>query len=203
MPPTRPANTIRSSASPLTDPRLTTPFATVAATSTERKAPTRFRVAESATATFGRSAPVAMEVAIAFPVSWKPFVKSKARAVTTTTKRTTSSAVTTELCVSKAQKYSEQPANRRCASPHSAITSHDGPGTVATLTSICRCVGPHSSVSLTGTGSRAGVDARYGPRHRELIVPVTEVRGGRWWDDGGGRGAPCPPSLPKQSICLT
>ena len=33
----------------------------------------------------GRSAPVAIDVAIALAVSWKPFVKSKARAVTTTT----------------------------------------------------------------------------------------------------------------------
>ncbi len=41
----------------------------VRATSTERKAPTRLRMAEKATATFGLSAPVAMDVAIAFPVS--------------------------------------------------------------------------------------------------------------------------------------
>ncbi len=34
--------------------------------------------------TNGFSAPVAMEVAIALAVSWKPLVKSKARAVTTT-----------------------------------------------------------------------------------------------------------------------
>jgi hypothetical protein len=38
-----------------------------------------------ATATFGRSAPVAMDVAMAFAVSWKPFVKSKTSAVATTT----------------------------------------------------------------------------------------------------------------------
>ena len=54
---------------------------TVMATSTERKAPTRFRTPASTTAVFGLSAPVAIEVAIAFPVSWKPLVKSKARAV--------------------------------------------------------------------------------------------------------------------------
>jgi hypothetical protein len=33
----------------------------------------------------GRSAPVAIDVAIAFAVSWKPFVKSKTNAVITTT----------------------------------------------------------------------------------------------------------------------
>jgi hypothetical protein len=38
-----------------------------------------------ATATFGGSAPVATEVAIAFAVSWKPLVKSNANAVITTT----------------------------------------------------------------------------------------------------------------------
>ena len=38
------------------------------------------------TATCGaRSAPVAIEVAMAFAVSWNPFVKSNANAVTTTT----------------------------------------------------------------------------------------------------------------------
>ena len=35
----------------------------------------------------GGSAPVAMEVAMALPVSWKPLVKSKARAVMTTSTR--------------------------------------------------------------------------------------------------------------------
>ncbi len=54
---------------------------TVAATSTDRKAPTRFRTPASVTAIFGLSAPVAIEVAIALPVSWKPLVKSNARAV--------------------------------------------------------------------------------------------------------------------------
>ena len=41
-------------------------------------------MAESPTACLGLSAPLAMEVAIAFAVSWKPFVKSNARAVITT-----------------------------------------------------------------------------------------------------------------------
>ena len=80
MPPTRPANT----SSRVTSPASTSPLAMVAATAVERKAPTRFSDALSATATFGLRAPLAIEVAIAFPVSWKPFVKSKARAVITT-----------------------------------------------------------------------------------------------------------------------
>ncbi len=65
----------------------TRPLEIVFATSTERKAPTRLRTADMATAIFGFRAPVEMVVAIAFAVSWKPFVKSNARAVTTTIAR--------------------------------------------------------------------------------------------------------------------
>jgi hypothetical protein len=50
----------------------------------DRNAPTRFSDADSATAAFGLSAPVAIEPAIALPASWKPLVKSKASAVITT-----------------------------------------------------------------------------------------------------------------------
>jgi hypothetical protein len=39
------------------------------------------------TAPLGESAPVAIDAAMAFPVSWKPLVKSKARATTTTRPR--------------------------------------------------------------------------------------------------------------------
>ncbi len=56
----------------------------VLATSTDRNAPTRLSTADMATAVLGLSAPVEMVVAIAFAVSWKPFVKSNTRAVTTT-----------------------------------------------------------------------------------------------------------------------
>ncbi len=68
------------------------PPETVFATSVLRNAPTRFRTAAIATATRGFSAPVAMGVAIAFAVSWKPLVKSKnsARAMTRTTMRVSS-----------------------------------------------------------------------------------------------------------------
>ena len=57
----------------------------VFATWCDRNAPTRFRHAGDRTAVRGRSAPVAIEVAIALAVSWKPLVKSKTSAVTTTT----------------------------------------------------------------------------------------------------------------------
>ncbi len=64
---------------------LTMPPEMVVATLTERKAPAKFSTAAMATATLGLRAPVAMEVAIALAVSWKPFVKSKASAVMITT----------------------------------------------------------------------------------------------------------------------
>jgi hypothetical protein len=64
---------------------LTRPLEMVLATSTDRNAPTRFNAPATRTATLGRSAPVATEVAIALAVSWNPLVKSNASAVTTTT----------------------------------------------------------------------------------------------------------------------
>ena len=68
----------------------TIPLAIVAATASDRNAPTKFRLADIATATRGERARVDTEVAIAFAVSWKPLVKSKASAVPTTIQRTTS-----------------------------------------------------------------------------------------------------------------
>ena len=62
----------------------TTSLATVAATSSEMKAPTKLRTAAMPTATRGGSAWVEIEVATTLAVSWKPFVKSNASAVTTT-----------------------------------------------------------------------------------------------------------------------
>jgi hypothetical protein len=62
----------------------TIPPATVAATSSEMNAPTKLSTAAIATATFGRSAPVAIVVAMALAVSWNPLVKSNPSAVTTT-----------------------------------------------------------------------------------------------------------------------
>src|SRR3954451_9628776 len=57
----------------------TMPLATVAATFNEMNAPAKFRIADIATAVRGDIARVDTDVAIAFAVSWKPLVKSKAR----------------------------------------------------------------------------------------------------------------------------
>src|SRR5215213_7227717 len=65
--PIRPAKTI----SGVIRSASTMPLATVAATLSDRKAPTKFRTADRATATRGLSARVEMEVATAFAVSWK------------------------------------------------------------------------------------------------------------------------------------
>jgi len=65
----------------------TSPLEIVFATSTDRNAPIRLRMPAMMTAVRGFSALVAIEVAIALAVSWKPFVKSNASAVTMTTMR--------------------------------------------------------------------------------------------------------------------
>ena len=57
------------------------PLAIVAATASDRNAPTKFSEAAMITATFGDIARVDTEVAIEFAVSWKPLVKSNASAV--------------------------------------------------------------------------------------------------------------------------
>ena len=61
------------------------PFPTVFATAVVTNAPARLAIAATRTASRGESARVETEVATAFAVSWKPFVKSKPRATTTTT----------------------------------------------------------------------------------------------------------------------
>jgi hypothetical protein len=65
MPPTRPAKTSSSE----TRWESTRPFAIVAATAVDKNAPTRFSTPDSATATRGFRAPLAIDVAIALPVS--------------------------------------------------------------------------------------------------------------------------------------
>ena len=55
-------------------------------------------MAERPTATLGFRAPVAIDVAIALAVSWKPFVKSKASAVTMTSTRVMFAASTIHQC---------------------------------------------------------------------------------------------------------
>src|SRR5262249_10650971 len=65
-------------------PELTMPVAAVAATLIEMSAPTKLSAPAIPTAIFGLSAPVAMVVAIALAVSWKPLVKSNTSATATT-----------------------------------------------------------------------------------------------------------------------
>ena len=81
--PIRPANTTFK----VTKLASTIPLAMVAATDNDKKAPTKFNIADSPTAARGFSAFVAMEVAMALAVSWKPLVKSKPNAVTITSAR--------------------------------------------------------------------------------------------------------------------
>src|SRR5919204_2572404 len=66
------------------------PLATFFATAVVTKAPARFATAAMSTAIRGVTARVPTDVATAFAVSWKPFVKSKPSATTTTTTRRTS-----------------------------------------------------------------------------------------------------------------
>ena len=62
----------------------------VLATSVERKAPIRLSVPAAITAVLGLRAPVAIDVAMALAVSWKPLVKSKISAVAMTSPTTMS-----------------------------------------------------------------------------------------------------------------
>ena len=82
--PIRAASTSSSPSPPASTVGLTIPLAIVAATLIEMKAPAKLSTADRITATFGLSAPVAIDVAIAFAVSWKPLVKSNASAAMTT-----------------------------------------------------------------------------------------------------------------------
>src|SRR3954469_1873647 len=71
----------------------TMPLAIVAATSSEMKAPTKFRIAAIVTAVRGASARVEIDVATALAVSWNPLVKSNASAVATTIHRISGSCI--------------------------------------------------------------------------------------------------------------
>ena len=79
--PSSPAKAIVS----VTCPASMIPVAIVAATLSETNAPTKFRIEASAIAVRGASARVEIADATTLAVSWKPLVKSKARAATTTT----------------------------------------------------------------------------------------------------------------------
>src|SRR3954470_11810645 len=76
---------------------FTIPLATVAATASEMNAPTKLRSAANVTAIRGGSARVEIAVATTLAVSWKPFVKSNARAAATTRTRIVS------LCTAQAR----------------------------------------------------------------------------------------------------
>ena len=131
MPPTRPARMISSradpwsavsagSGAPLESWIETTALVTVSATATDRNAPTRLRTAARATAVLGLRAPVAMVVAIEFPVSWNPLVKSNPRA-TITTRMTVSSCADTELSVGPRGDCWKSP---RASSPSIRVSVH-------------------------------------------------------------------------------
>ncbi len=68
-------------------PASTIDLPTVAATSRDRNAPTKFRIAANSTAIRGGTARVEIDVATTLAVSWKPLVKSNASAVTMTMTR--------------------------------------------------------------------------------------------------------------------
>ena len=84
------ASTSASPSLPASTVGSTMPLAIVAATLIEMNAPAKFRIADRITATRGFRAPVAIDVAIALAVSWKPLVKSNATAATITRMRTSS-----------------------------------------------------------------------------------------------------------------
>ena len=114
MAPARPAKTIVG----VTSASLTMPELIVRATSVDRQAPTMLRTAATVTAILGRKAPVATAVAIELEESWKPLVKSKTKAVTTT--------ITTIARVIGAHA-------RRCSrsqllsyAPHAIVTARSG-----------------------------------------------------------------------------
>src|SRR3954452_18565670 len=87
--PTRPANSMSSPLLLSMALGSTTSLATVAATFSEMKAPTKLRIEAYPTASRGAMALVEIDVATTFAVSWNPFVKSNISAVTTTITTTT------------------------------------------------------------------------------------------------------------------
>ena len=87
--PMSPANTVSS----VIVVESTMPLAIVAATASDRNAPTKLSDAAMITATRGDIARVDTDVAIEFAVSWNPLVKSK-NSATRTTKTSVVSALT-------------------------------------------------------------------------------------------------------------
>jgi hypothetical protein len=126
MAPASPANTTVS----VTSPVSTRPLAIVAATLSDKNAPMRFSAADRPTAILGLSALVAIDVAIALAVSWKPFVKSNASPVMMT-RASTMSLPTSQASRRRSWRRGEQ------ALPASA---HGPPGTRAPHALILRNV---------------------------------------------------------------
>src|SRR6478735_8731072 len=176
-----------------------TALVTVRATSTDRKAPTRLSTAERATAIFGRRAPVAMEVAIALPVSWKPLVKSKARAVTITSTRMRVAAVTLVPCAARGPPTPDvrrvrplftclsgaPPAPARGYAPERGRPS---PRTGRAAPGLGGGVPPGQRPGLGPLRRRVPGHARRVPRRRRLRVGSRGPhRGGRWRAGRAGR----------------
>ncbi len=84
-------------------------------------------MAATSTATLGASAPVATDVAIAFALSWKPFVKSKNSAVTIT-KVTRNNVVVIDPSPSTADVHRTGRTTAHCCTiPADDHNSRDGP----------------------------------------------------------------------------
>src|SRR4051812_663418 len=138
----------------------TSPPEIVFATSTDRKAPTRFRQPATVTATFGRSAPVAIEVAIALAVSWKPLVKSKTSAVNTTT------TTITDTSMYRALQWLQDSLPCACSAPRNCISD-----TVPTRPPRVVLPGPSRVVEgPSGTSGHRGI-RRSGIHHHGRVRP--------------------------------
>src|SRR3954447_7666390 len=190
----------------------TRPPEMVFATWTDRKAPSTFRQPAIATAVPGRNAPVAIDVAIAFAVSWKPFVKSKTNAVTTTT--TTIS----DTSMSPAPRSAGGIPTRGCRPRRPEQRAHSAAPTMPSGTppgAVLSC--PHRTADGRayewdrGHGHRAGTPCRRtrGPRGmragRAARAPGLRTAprpAGRARPRAGGepRRGPCasPPDIPRQ-----
>src|SRR3954451_6338372 len=150
----------------------TSPPEMVLATWTDRKAPARFRQAAMATAVRGRNAPVAIDVAMALAVSWKPFVKSKASAVTTTTMVSDRSMDLALLsCARNRIDRSRRGGARGEARVHRPRTAAPGTPLGRVLAHRGRRAGVPVLASADAGDSRAGVDRRRGRLGRAWLPP--------------------------------
>ena len=138
----------------------TRPLEMVNATCTDSSAPTRFSAPDSRTATLGDSAPVAIEVATAFAVSWNPLVKSNSRAVTTTSTTSASTVLLHDVSTVLADAR-PGPAHTRRAAPRpspEAVRSGSVPPKVAPR--------PHPQWTKTEVSGDAMLSVASGPDRR-------------------------------------